>query len=96
MVAESVARMREKSDGSAFSVWMAWRRAALVHGSRGFLDCVVESRTVFSRYTSMQRETLPANAAKTMRTRPSSVRVELVTADGKLSGGVYWIAVVFY
>jgi len=70
------------------SVWMAVASARhLFHGSRGFLECVVESRTVFSPLYQYAAETLPANAAKTIadgafeRSRWEAC----LRADGKLS-----------
>jgi uncharacterized protein YkwD len=100
MVAESVIRMREKSnlsplqrlDGSgvrAVTCSMAQADSLNVSSNPG---------QYFLRYTSMQPETLPASAAKTIADR--GLRAFAVGAcyarTVSYPGGVYWIAVVFY
>jgi len=100
MVSESVVRMRDKSgraplqrlDGSgvrAVTCSMAQADSLNVSSNPG---------QYFLRYTSMQPETLPASADKTIADR--GLRAFAVGAcyarTASYPGGVYWIAVVFY
>jgi uncharacterized protein YkwD len=99
-VAESVIRMREKSDGSALQR-LDGSGVRAVTCSMAHADSLNVSSNpgqYFLRYTSMQPETLPATAAKTIADR--GLRAFAVGAcyaqTANYPGGVYWIAVVFY
>ena len=100
MVAESVIRMRETSnlpplqrlDGSGV------RAVACSMAHADSLNVSSNPGQYFLRYTSMQTETLPASAAKTIADR--GLRAFAVGAcyarTASYPGGVYWIGVVFY
>jgi uncharacterized protein YkwD len=100
MVAESVVRVREKSDSSALQR-LDGSGVRAVTCSMAHADSLNVSSNpgqYFLRYTSMQPETLPASAAKTIADR--GLRAFAVGAcyaqTASYPGGVYWIAVVFY
>jgi len=100
MVAESVIRMREKSNGSALHRLdgSGVRGVACSMAQADSLSVSSNPGQYFLRYTSMQPETLPASAAKTIADR--GLRAFAVGAcyapTASYPGGVYWIAVVFY
>ena len=100
MVAESVVRMREKSDRSPLQRLdgSGVRAVACSMAQADSLNVSSNPGQYFLRYTSMQPETLPASAAKTIADR--GVRAFAVGAcyarTANYPGGVYWIAVVFY
>ena len=99
-VAESVVRMREKSDGSALQRLdgSGVRAVTCSMAQADSLNVSSNPGQYFLRYTSMQPETLPASAAKTIADR--GLRAFAVGAcyarTASYPGGVYWIAVVFY
>ena len=100
MVAESVMRMREKSDRSPLQRLdgSGVRAVACSMAQADSLNVSSNPGQYFLRYTSMQPETLPASAAKTIADR--GLRAFAVGAcyaqTVSYPGGVYWIAVVFY
>jgi len=100
MVAESVIRMREKSDGSPLQRLdgSGVRAVACSLAQADSLNVSSNPGQYFLRYTSMQPETLPGSAAKTVADR--GLRAFAVGAcyarTASYPGGVYWIAVVFY
>ena len=100
MVAESVVRMREKSDRSPLQRLdgSGVRAVACSMAQADSLNVSSNPGQYFLRYTSMQPETLPASAAKTLADR--GLRAFAVGAcyarTASYPGGVYWIAVVFY
>jgi uncharacterized protein YkwD len=99
-VAESVIRMREKSDRSALQRLdgSGVRAVTCSMAQADSLNVSSNPGQYFLRYTSMQPETLPASAAKTIADR--GLRAFAVGAcyarTASYPGGVYWIAVVFY
>ena len=100
MVAESVVRMREKSNGSQLQRLdgSGVRAVTCSMAQADSLNVSSNPGQYFLRYTSMQPETLPASAAKTLADR--SLRAFAVGAcyaqTANYPGGVYWIAVIFY
>jgi uncharacterized protein YkwD len=100
MVAGSVMRMREKSNGSPLQRLdgRGARAAACSMAQADSLNVSSNPGQYFLRYTSMQPETLPASAAKTIADR--GLRGFAVgtcySRTASYPGGVYWIAVVFY
>jgi hypothetical protein len=100
MVAESVMRMREKSNGSPLQRLdgSGVRGVACSMAQADSLNVSSNPGQYFLRYTSLQPETLPASAAKTIADR--GLRAFAVGAcyarTASYPGGVYWIAVVFY
>lgn len=100
MVAGSVMRMREKSNGSRLQQLdgSAARSAACSMAEADSLNVSSNPGQYFLRYTSMQPETLPGSAVKTIADR--DLRAFAVGAcysrTASYPGGVYWIAVVFY
>ncbi|HMG99788.1 MAG TPA: CAP domain-containing protein [Terriglobales bacterium] len=100
MVAENVMRMREKSDRSPLQRLdgSGVRAVACSMAQADSLNVSSNPGQYFLRYTSMQPETLPASAAKTIADR--GLRAFAVGAcyaqTVSYPGGVYWIAVVFY
>jgi len=99
-VAESVIRMREKLNGSPLQRLdgSGVRAVACSMAQADSLNVSSNPGQYFLRYTSMQPETLPASAAKTIADR--GLRAFAVGAcyarTASYPGGVYWIAVVFY
>ena len=100
MVAESVMRMREKSNGSPLQRLdgSGVRAVACSMAQADSLNVSSNPGQYFLRHTSLQPETLPASAAKTIADR--GLRAFAVGAcyarTASYPGGVYWIAVVFY
>ena len=100
MVAESVILMREKSNGSPLQRLdgSGVRGVACSMAQADSLNVSSNPGQYFLRYTSMQPQTLPASAAKTVADR--GLRAFAVGAcyarTVSYPGGVYWIAVVFY
>jgi len=100
MVAENVIRMREKSDRSPLQRLdgSGVRAVACSMARADSLNVSSNPGQYFLRYTSMQPETLPASAEKTIADR--GLRAFAVGAcyarTASYPGGVYWIAVVFY
>jgi uncharacterized protein YkwD len=100
MVAESVVRMREKSDRAPLQRLdgSGVRAVTCSMAQADSLNVSSNPGQYFLRYTSMQPETLPASADKTIADR--GVRAFAVGAcyarTASYPGGVYWIAVVFY
>jgi len=100
-VAESVIRMREKSNGSRLQRLdgTSPRAAACSMAQADSLNAVSSNPgQYFLRYTSMQPETLPGSAARIIADR--GLRAFAIGAcysrTASYPGGVYWIAVVFY
>jgi len=100
MAAESVMRMRERSNGAPLQRLdgRAARAAACSMAQADSLNVSSNPGQYFLRYTIMQPEVLPGNAAKTVADR--GLRAFAVGAcysrTASYPGGVYWIAVVFY
>jgi uncharacterized protein YkwD len=100
LVADSVMRMREKANGARLQRLdgSSARAAACSMAQADSLNVSSNPGQYFLRYTIMQPETLPGNAAKTIADR--GLRAFAVGACYGLTasypGGVYWIAVVFY
>jgi uncharacterized protein YkwD len=99
-VAESVVRMCEKSNHSPLQRLdgSGVRAVACSMAQADSLNVSSNPGQYFLRYTSMQPETLPGSAAKTIADR--GLRAFAVGAcyarTTSYPGGVYWIAVVFY
>jgi uncharacterized protein YkwD len=99
-VAESVVRMREKSNHSPLQRLdgSGVRAVACSMAQADSLNVSSNPGQYFLRYTSMQPETLPGSAAKTIADR--GLRAFAVGAcyarTASYPGGVYWMAVVFY
>jgi uncharacterized protein YkwD len=100
MAAESVMRLRERSNGAPLQRLdgRAARAAACSMAQADSLNVASNPGQYFLRYTIMQPEILPGNAAKTIADR--GLRAFAVGAcyakTVSYPGGVYWIAVVFY
>jgi uncharacterized protein YkwD len=100
IVAESVIRMREKSNGSPLQRLdgTGVRGVACSMAQADSLNVSSNPGQYFLRYTSMQPEPLPGSTAKTVADR--GLRAFAVGAcyarTASYPGGVYWIAVVFY
>ena len=100
VVAESVIRMRQESNGSQLQRLdgSGVRAVACSMAHADSLNVSSNPGQYFLRYTSMQPETLPTSAAKTVADR--GLRAFAVGAcyarTASYPGGVYWVAVVFY
>ena len=100
MAAESVMRMRGRSNGAPLQRLdgRTARAAACSMAQADSLNISSNPGQYFLRYTIMQPEILPGNAAKTIA--DGGLRAFAVGAcyarTASYPGGVYWIAVVFY